>query len=109
MATAAVLPGGPVRAGLGLRRLPVPLTLGLCLVLLLTAGGAVLARVGPQDADIPLASGTVALAADGQVVEVAPGTGRVVPGTRVLAGPGSATAVADERAWLAAGTVPSVP
>lgn len=118
MAVAAVLPGGaaPVRLPPGpalVRRFPRALTLGLCLALLLTAGGVVLARVAPQDADVPLFSGTVALAPDGRVVEVAGVDGRagatVVPGTRVLTGPGSAAAVAAERAWLDAGTVPSVP
>ncbi|MGI3786815.1 MAG: hypothetical protein ACRYG2_39225 [Janthinobacterium lividum] len=108
MAVAAVLPVAPglrVRS----RRLPVPLTLGLCLALLVTAGGVILARVDPQDADIPLASETVAVGVGGAVGEVLPGARTTVPGTRVLAGPGSASAVAAERAWLAAGTVPSVP
>ena len=41
--------------------------------------------------------------------EVPVGAGTTVPGTRVLAGPGSAAAVAAEQAWLAAGTVPTVP
>src|SRR3954469_5484202 len=111
MALAAVLPA-PGRAGLsrlGLGRLAAPLTLGLCLALLLTAGGAVLARVGPQDADIPLASGTVAVGPGGAVVEGARAGGAALPGTRVLAGPGSAAAVAAEQAWLASGTVPTVP
>ncbi|HEY0240850.1 MAG TPA: glucoamylase [Friedmanniella sp.] len=105
MAVAVVLPGARVRPV----RLPAPLTLGLCLALLLTAGGVVLARVAPQDADIPLASETVAVGPGGAVVEVPVGARTTVPGTRVLAGPGSAAAVTDERAWLAAGTVPAVP
>lgn len=109
MAVAAVLPGAPVRVGGALARLPVPLTLGLCLALLITAGGAVLARVAPQDADIPLASETVAVAVDGSVTEVRPGARTTVPGTRVLAGPGSGAAVAAEQAWLADGSVPAVP
>ncbi|GAB2590422.1 glycoside hydrolase family 15 protein [Microlunatus antarcticus] len=109
MAVAAVLPGVVARPRLGLARLPVPLTLGLCLALLLTAGGVVLARVAPHDAEVPLYSGTVAVGPGGAVGEVAPGAGTVVPGTRVLAGPGSAAAVAAEQAWLAAGTVPAVP
>lgn len=116
MAVAAVLPGaparvgtGPVRVGATLARLPVPLTLGLCLALLLTAGGSVLARVAPQDADIPLISETVAVGPGGAVVEVPVGARTTVPGTRVLAGEGSGPAVAAERAWLAAGTVPVVP
>src|SRR4051794_38524261 len=111
MALAAVLPA-PGRAGLsrlGLGRLAAPLTLGLCLALLLTAGGAVLARVAPQDADIPLASGTVAVGPGGAVVEVPPEAGSVLPATRVLAGPGSTDAVAAEQAWPASGTVPTVP
>ncbi len=110
MAVAAVLPAAsvaPVRLP-ALGRLPVPLTLGLCLALLLTAGGVILARVAPQAADIPLASDTVAVGRSG-VVEVLPGGPTTVPGTRVLAGPGSADAVGQERAWLAAGTVPAVP
>ena len=108
MALAADLPA-PARVGPTFDRLPVPLTLGLCLALLLTAGGVVLARVSPQDADIALLSGTVAVGPDGAVVEVLPGAGATVPGTRVLSGPGSAAAVAQEQAWLASGTVPSVP
>src|SRR4051794_28152600 len=111
MALAAVLPA-PGRACLsrpGLGRLAAPLTLGLCLALLLTAGGAVLARVAPQDVDIPLASGTVAVGPGRAVVEVPPDSGRVLPGTRVLAGPGSAVAAAAEQEWLASGTVPTVP
>ncbi|SEP62650.1 glycoside hydrolase family 15 protein [Microlunatus flavus] len=113
MAVAAVLPGAaPVRLAPAvalLRRLPRPLTLGLCLALLLTAGGVVLARVAPQDADVPLYSGTVAVSAGGVVTEVATGDAALVPGTRVLAGPGSAAAVAAEQAWLDAGTAPVVP
>ncbi|SDV04234.1 hypothetical protein SAMN04488544_3938 [Microlunatus sagamiharensis] len=117
MTVAAVLPGAaPVRLAPGpalLRRLPRPLTLGLCLALLLTAGGVVLARVAPQDADVALFSGTVGVGADGALVQVAGVDGTagaaVVPGTRVLEGPGSAQGVADEQAWLDAGTVPVVP
>ncbi len=112
MAVAAVLGGPAERSGHrvpALRRLPVPLTIGLCLALLLTAGGVVLGRVAPQVADVPLASGTVARAPDGRVVEVSSGTIHLVPGTRVLEGAGSARAVAEEQAWLAAGSVPAVP
>ena len=111
MAVVAVLPGAPPRGasvGTLLRRLPRPLTLGLCLALLLTAGGVVLARVSPQVADVPLFAGTVAVGPDG-VVEVPAGAGVLVPSTRVLAGPGSAAAAAAEQAWLDAGTVPVVP
>ena len=116
MAVVTVLPGTTLRApglpGTVLRRLPRPLrrglTLGLSLALLLTAGGVVLARVAPQDADVPLYSGTVALGPDG-VAEVASGTDGLVPRTRVLAGPGAGAAVAAEQAWLAAGRVPVVP
>jgi len=108
MALAVALPA-PASVGSTLRRLPVPLTLGLCLALLLTAGGVILARVAPQDADVPLASGTVAVGPGGAVVEVLPGARTTVPGTRVIAGPGSTAAVAAEQAWLATGTVPSVP
>lgn len=112
-----MLPGAaPLRLGSPLallRRLPRPLTLGLCLALLLTAGGVVLARVAPQDADVALFSGTVGVGPDGALVQVAGVDGTagaaVVPGTRVLEGPGSDRAVADEQAWLAAGTVPVVP
>ena len=102
---------GPLAASVRLRtvgRLPVPLTLGLCLALLLTAGGVIWARAAPRDADIPLASETVAVGPGG-VVEVLPGAGTTVPGTRVLAGPGSTAALAAEQAWLAQGTVPAVP
>jgi glucoamylase len=112
MAVVAVVPGAPPRVGGALRSLPRPLrvglTLGLGLALLLTAGGVVLARVAPQDADVPLYAGTVALGPAG-VAEVASGSGAVVPGTRVLAGRDAAAAVAAEQAWLDAGTVPAVP
>jgi glucoamylase len=81
MAVAAVLPGTPVRARPRTARLPAPLTLGLCLALLLTAGGVVLARVAPQDADVPLASETVAVGLGGTVGEVLPGARTTVPGT----------------------------
>ena len=67
MAVAAVLPGAPVRLGAWTGRLPAPFVIGLCVALLLTAGGAVLARVAPQDADVPLLSGTVATGPDGSV------------------------------------------
>ena len=110
MAVRAVLVGVPVRLRLSrlVRPPAVPLTLGLCLALLLTAGGVVLARVAPQEADVPLYAVTVAVGPGGVVDEVLVGAGATVPGTRVLAGPGSAAAVAAEDAWLAAGTVPSV-
>ena len=109
MAVAVVVPSASARRGARAARLPVPVTLGLCLALLLTAGGVVLARVAPQDADIPLAGETVAVGPGGVVVEVPPGARTTIPGTRVIAGPGSAAAVAAEQAWLAAGTVPAVP
>ena len=109
MAAAVVLPMGSVRLRGRPVRLPAPVLLGLCLALLLTAGGVVLARVAPQDADIPLAGETVAVGPGGAVSEVPPGARTTVPGTRVLAGPGSASAVAAEQAWLDAGTVPTVP
>lgn len=109
MAKAAVLSDAsvdrPSRTAWVLR----PLTLGLCLALLVAAGGAVFARVAPRDAEIPLAGETVAVGSGGIVVEVPVGARTTVPGTRVLAGAGSAAAVTAEQAWLAAGTVPSVP
>ncbi len=59
---------------------------------------------------LSLHADTVALGPQGRVVEVtgdAPGI--LVPGTRVLAGtPDSARLAAEQRAWLAAGTVPVV-
>jgi glucoamylase len=105
--TAVALPDAAVRLRT-LGRLPVPLTLGLCLALLLTAGGVIWARAAPRDADIPLASETVAVGPGG-VVEVLSSAQSIVPGTRVLAGPGSTQATAAEQAWLASGTVPTVP
>lgn len=85
------------------------LTATLGLALLLSVGGLGWERVRSTPAWIGLSSGTVALGAAGQVREVPTGSGQVLPGTRVLRGPGSTGRAAAERAWLAAGTVPAVP
>ena len=97
-----------VEARVGHRTRPrrsTALALGLCLALLL--GGAVLVRSVPRR--IPVVATTVAVGPDGVVVEVPAGTARLVPGSRVLTGPGSAARVAAEQAWLDAGSVPAVP
>ena len=85
------------------------LTAVVGLAVLLGVGGVVVERARSQPAWIALSSGTVALGADGQVQEVPTGSGRVLPGTRVLRGPGSAERAAAEQAWLSAGSVPAVP
>jgi hypothetical protein len=79
--------------------------LGLLLVTSLAGVGYLALRSRP--AELPLHADTVALGADGQVV--AARAADVIPGTRVLAGaPDADRLVAEERAWLAAGTVPTV-
>ncbi len=79
--------------------------LGLLLITSLAGVGYLVVRTRP--ADLPLHADTVALAAGGEVTEVR--AVEVVPGTRVLAGtPETDRLVAEERAWLAAGTVPVV-
>ena len=80
----------------------------LSLTLLLSLGALGWARARSRPAWIGLSSGTAALGPGDQVGEVPTGSGQVLPGTRVRQGPGSAGRVAAERAWLAAGTVPTV-
>lgn len=57
--------------------------------------------------EFPLYSSTIAVTASGNVTEVGPDD-RLVAGTRVLAGPGADQRVKEQRAWLAAGTVPAI-
>lgn len=79
--------------------------LGLLLVTSLAGVGYLVVRGWP--AELPLHADTVALGAGGQVIEAR--AADVVPGTRVLAGtPDTERLVVEERAWLAAGTVPAV-
>ena len=79
--------------------------LGLLLVTSLAGVGYLVVRGRP--AEVPLHADTVVVGAGGEVVEAR--AAEVVPGTRVLAGtPDTERLVAEERAWLAAGTVPEV-
>src|SRR5829696_7300624 len=79
--------------------------LGLLLVTSLAGVGYLVLRGRP--AELPLHADTVALGADGHMM--AARAADVIPGTRVLAGTaGADRLVAEERAWLAAGTVPVV-
>jgi len=81
---------------------------GLGLLLITSLAGAGYLVVRTQPAVLPLHADTVALGADGQVTEAR--AAQVVPGTRVVAGtPDTHRLLAEERAWLAAGTVPEVP
>lgn len=81
----------------------------VCALLVLAVCSAGSARAGIGHAYFPLASGTVALGAGGAVVAV-DSAARLVPGTRVLAGtPDSARLAAEQRDWLASGTVPDIP
>src|ERR687893_159616 len=80
------------------------LAAGLGLLLVTSLAGVGYLVVGGRPADLPLHADTVALGADGQVV--AARAADVIPGTRVLAGtPGAERLVAEEQAWLGAGTV----
>ena len=77
--------------------------LGLLLVTSLAGVGYLVVR--SRTVEVPLHADTVVVGAGGEVVEAR--AADVVPGTRVLAGtPDTERLVAEERAWLAAGTVP---
>ncbi len=77
------------------------LVLGLCV--------AASPRLGTGQAFFPLYSGSVALGARGEVVPVFD-PNQLVPGTRVLANtPDTAEQARGQLAWLAGGTMPSVP
>ena len=80
--------------------------LGLLLVTSLAGVGYLVARTRP--AEVPLHADTVALGAGGQAVEAR--AADVVPGSRVVAGtPNTERLLAEERAWLAVGTIPAAP
>jgi GH15 family glucan-1,4-alpha-glucosidase len=79
---------------------------GLSLLLVAGLAGAGYLAVRARPARLPLASDTVAIGPGGEVVEAS--ADEVLPGTRVLASaPDADRLVAEEREWLAAGTVPS--
>jgi GH15 family glucan-1,4-alpha-glucosidase len=78
--------------------------LGLLLVTSLVGAGYLVVRTRPVE--LPLHADTVALGAGGQVIEAR--AADVVPGSRVLAGtPDTERLLAEEQAWLAAGTIPA--
>ena len=80
---------------------------GMSLLLVAGLAGVGYLAVRNRPARVPLYADTVALGPDGQVVEAT--AGQLVPGTRVLASaPDADRLVAEERAWLASGTVPMV-
>lgn len=63
-----------------------------------------------RESRFPLYSSTVALAGPGRPVEVGDDPALLIPGTRVLVSADDAERLAaEQRAWLAAGTVPVVP
>lgn len=79
---------------------------GLALLLVTGLAGVGYLAVRGRTAYFPLYAETVALGEGGVVVQAS--ADEVVPGTRVLAGtPDTARLVAEERAWLAAGSVPA--
>ena len=79
---------------------------GLSLLLIVgLAGGARYLAVRNRPSWVPLHADTVALGPGGQVVEA--NADQLVPGTRVLASaPDADRLVAEQQAWLTAGTVP---
>jgi hypothetical protein len=80
--------------------------LGLLLITSLAGVGYLVVRTRP--AEVPLHADTVAVGSNGQVVEAR--AADVVPGSRVLVGtPDTERLLAEERAWLAVGTVPEAP
>ena len=101
----ATAPLGANLPGMGrISRLVVAAGLSLLLITGLAGVGYLAARNRP--ARLPLYADTVALGPGGQVVEAA--ADQLVPGTRVLASaPDADQLVAEERAWLAAGTIPT--
>jgi hypothetical protein len=83
----------------------VLIALSLLLILALAGVGLTVARFRPPA--LPLHADTIALGAGGVVQAAA--AAEVVPGTRVLAGtPDTDRLIAEQRQWLAAGTVPEV-
>ncbi len=106
MAVAALADDARLSPSLGRTSRAVVLTgLGLLLVTSLAGVGYLVVRGRP--AEVPLHADTVVVGAGGQVVEAR--ATEVVPGTRVLANTrDTERLIAEERAWLAAGTVPEV-
>ncbi len=92
----------------GTRRWASGVALGLALALVYGLSGAGAASRAVRDQVIALHAQTLGVGADGAVQQVQdPAT--LVPGSRVLAGTwGTEDQVLAERAWLAAGTIPSV-
>ena len=87
----------------------MPLSLGLALLLVYGSCVAGAVSRSARDRYVPLHAQTVAIAADGTVQPVSD-TAALVPGSRVLAATsGTPAQLRAERAWLASGTVPSVP
>jgi glucoamylase len=91
----------------GHRWLPA-VALGLVVALVYGLCEADAAARTVRDQVLPLDTQTLAVDADGRVQPVQD-RAALVPGSRVLAGSGSAAQLQAERAWLASGTVPSVP
>ena len=84
----------------------VVIALSLLLVVALAGVGVTAARFRPPA--VPLHADTIALGPGGVVTEAA--AADVVPGTRVLAGTADTDRlIADQRQWLAAGSMPEVP
>ena len=84
----------------------VLIALSLLLILALAGVGLTVARFRPPA--VPLHADTIALGPGGVVREAA--AAEVVPGTRVLAGTADTDRLmAEQRQWLAAGTIPEVP
>ncbi|MET1005211.1 MAG: hypothetical protein ABWX96_06665 [Propionibacteriaceae bacterium] len=100
----------PTPRAVGQRSRPSRLAaLVLCGVLLLSLCAAAVPQAGTGHAFFPLDSGTMALGEGGELVKVFDADD-LVPGTRVLADtPDSIRLAAEQRDWLASGTVPTVP
>jgi glucoamylase len=81
----------------------------MCCVLVLGLCAAGSPRIGTGQVFLPLYTGTVAVGAGGALVGVLDDAD-LVPGTRVLAHTSATRSmVAEQRSWLAAGTVPHIP
>ncbi|HET9872773.1 MAG TPA: glycoside hydrolase family 15 protein [Propionibacteriaceae bacterium] len=94
-------------SGAGTRRRRLVLALCCLLVAVVGLGSYV---VDQRRAVVPLYAGTVAVGAGGIAVEVPDEPDLLLPGTRVLrSAPDAARLAAEQRRWLAAGSVPSVP
>jgi glucoamylase len=96
---------GRVRSGTGSRRLRA---VGSVLALALVLGGVQFHR--SRHVVVPLLSSAVVIKANGERAAVRPGSATITvfPGTRVLqsSNPQASARAAEQRAWLAAGTIP---